>query len=92
MEQRYPWRHIWDIRILSTGSLKGMRIQMLEVSISLRLFVATNIVGQVGPLGTALQAASENGHLEVVKLLLDHGANVDGQSEVLWLAGGAAEK
>ena len=33
-------------------------------------------VNEVGPFGTALHGAAENGHLEIICLLVEHGADV----------------
>jgi ankyrin repeat protein len=33
-------------------------------------------INEAGPFGTALHGAAENGHLEIVRLLVEHGADV----------------
>ena len=63
------------------GSAAGVQVQVLDVNnkqvgtIDLGALKAGAVVDRVTPDGTALYAAVENGHADVVALLLQYGAN-----------------
>jgi ankyrin repeat protein len=60
-----------------------VQTQIYKVTVFSRLRGPTHIEPQGGYYGTPLQAATSKGKLDVVELLLEHGADPDVQGDVI---------